>query len=112
NYGVGWVNIPADGKREDLTLQLVTDDVPITGQIVDLQGKGVLGATLTVMKINAAAGEDLGPWLKAARDKKGSANGRSFYLEHEFFPRYTIAVPLQVTTDAEGRFRLTGIGPN
>jgi RNA polymerase sigma factor (sigma-70 family) len=107
NYGVGWVNIPADGKREDLTLQLVTDDVPISGQIVDLQGKPIPGATLTVMQINAAPGEDLGPWLEAAKAKKGLR----LRLEHDYLTRYTIAVPLQVTTDAEGRFRLTGIGP-
>jgi RNA polymerase sigma factor (sigma-70 family) len=107
-YGVGWVNIPAGGKREDLTIQLVADDLPITGQIVDLQGKPVPGATLTVMQINAAPGDDLAPWLEAAKAKKGL----SYQIEHKYLSRYTIAVPLQVTTDADGRFRLAGIGPN
>jgi protocatechuate 3,4-dioxygenase beta subunit len=106
NYGVGWVDVPADGKRDDLTLRLVEDDVPIMGQIVDLEAKPVPGATLTLMQINAAPGEDLSPWLEAAKGKKGLR----YQLEHQHLSRFTIAVPLQVTTDAAGRFRLTGIG--
>jgi RNA polymerase sigma factor (sigma-70 family) len=105
NYGVGWVNIPADGKRENVTIQLVADDVPITGQIVDLEAKPVPGATITVMQIKAAPGEDFGPWLEAAQSKKGLR----FQLENRYLPQY---VPLPATTDVEGRFRLTGIGRN
>jgi RNA polymerase sigma factor (sigma-70 family) len=108
NHGARWVEIPAGGKRDDLTLQLVDDDVPITGQIVDLEGKPVAGATLRVRQIKAAPKEDLGPWLAAAESKKGLSDG----LERQHFKRSTRAVSPQVTTDAEGRFRLTGIGRN
>src|SRR5262249_14194313 len=66
------------------------------------------GATLTVLQINAAPGEDLGPWLKAAKGKKG----RSWELEQQLVGRFTIALSPKVTTDAEGRLRLTGIGRN
>ena len=107
-YGAGWVNVPAKGKRDDLTIQLVEDDVPITGQIVDLEGKPIRGVTLTVLQINAAAGEDLDPWLEAAKAKKG----QRLDLEQRFLKRHTIALSPKVTTDAEGRFRLTGIGRN
>src|SRR5262249_14980253 len=65
NYGAGWVKVPTFGKKDDLTIQLVNDDVPITGQIVDLEGKPIAGVTLTVLQISAAAGEDLSPWLEA-----------------------------------------------
>jgi RNA polymerase sigma factor (sigma-70 family) len=108
NYGAGWVMVPADGKREDLALQVVTDDVPITGHIVDLEGKPVSGATLRVLQINAAPGEDLGQWLEAANAKKGL----SLELEQQYLKQYTIAVSAQAKTDGEGRFRLTGIGRN
>jgi RNA polymerase sigma factor (sigma-70 family) len=108
NHGPGWVQVPADGKRDDLTIQLVKDDGPITGQIVDLEGKPVAGATLTVLQINAAPREDLGPWLEAARGKKGLGS----QIEQEHLARFTIALCPKVTTDAEGRFRLTGIGRN
>jgi protocatechuate 3,4-dioxygenase beta subunit len=108
NLGVGWVEVPRDGTRNDLTLQLVDDDVPITGQIIDLEGKPVPGATLRVLQINAARGEDLGPWLEAVNAKKGL----SYQLEQKYLSRFTIALSSKVTTDAEGRFRLTGIGRN
>jgi protocatechuate 3,4-dioxygenase beta subunit len=105
-HGPGWVEIPAGEKRDDLTLRLVKDDMPITGQIVDLEGKPVAGASLTVLQINAANEENLGPWLKAAKDKKGDL----LTLEQSHLPRYTVALAPKVTTDGEGRFRLTGIG--
>ena len=67
NHGVGWLEVPADGKKDDLTLRLKNDDVPITGQVVDLEGKPVPDATLRVLEIEAATGEVLGPKLR----KKG-----------------------------------------
>jgi len=108
NHGAGWVEVPAEGKRDALTIRLVKDDVPITGQIVDLEGKPVSGATVTVLRINAAPKEDLGPWLDAVKARKGV----SFQLEYEYLKRHTVALPLKVTTNAEGRFKLTGIGRN
>jgi protocatechuate 3,4-dioxygenase beta subunit len=108
DHGAGWVQIPAGGKSDDLTLRLVADDVPVTGQIVDLEGKPIPGATVTVQQINAAPGEDLGPWLEAAKGKKG----QSLKLEQQYLGRFTIALSRKVTTDAQGRFRLTGIGRN
>jgi protocatechuate 3,4-dioxygenase beta subunit len=107
-HGAGWVDVPADGKRDDLTVQLVRDDVPITGQVVDLEGKPVPGATLTVLQINADPEEDLGPWLEAVKRKKGL----SLQLEQEYLKRFTVALSPKVTTDAAGRFRLGGIGRN
>jgi RNA polymerase sigma factor (sigma-70 family) len=106
NYGAGWVTVPASGRGDDLTLQLVNDDTPVTGQIVDLQGKPVPDATLTVLQIHAAVGDDLGPWLDAVKDR----TRRSFDLERLYFKRSTTALPAKATTDAEGRFRLTGVG--
>jgi RNA polymerase sigma factor (sigma-70 family) len=111
SYGAGWVQVPADGPRDDLTLQLADDDVPITGQVVDLEGKPVPNATLTVLQIRAAPEGDLGPWLEAAKEKGQSLQqGLSFQLEDQYLPRRTTALSPKATTDGEGRFRLTGIG--
>jgi RNA polymerase sigma factor (sigma-70 family) len=102
NHGLGWVMVAPGGQKAALTVRLVKDDVPILGQIVDLEGKPVAGATLTVLVVNAAPGEDLGPWLEAIKSRK-EQSGPSLR---------PCGMPLspKVTTDADGRFRLTGIG--
>src|SRR5262249_35116500 len=101
-YGVGWVTVAPDGKRDDLTIRLVEDDVPITGEIVDLEGKPVPGATLTVLTVSAAEGGDLGPWLEAIQAKQGK---KSTYR-----PSCQSPLSPQATTDAQGAPRLAAVG--
>src|SRR5262249_29468091 len=106
NYGAGWAEAPAAGS-DDWTLQL-GEDVPASGQLIDLQGKPVAGATLRVLYIHAAPKEDLGPWLEAIKGK----NRQSHQLEQQHLARQINCSEVpglspKVTTDAEGRFRLT-----
>ena len=56
NHGAGWVQVPNDAKRDDLTIHLVEDDVPITGQIMNLEGKPVANAAIRRAAVNAAPG--------------------------------------------------------
>jgi RNA polymerase sigma factor (sigma-70 family) len=111
--GVTWVDVWPGSNAEDLTLQPVPDDVPVTGQVVDLEGKPVQGATIRVRQVLAVAKEDLGPWLEAVKAKKGQSSQLEF---QHFTQRLTCTeVPelsQKIATDAEGRFRLTGIGRN
>lgn len=111
-HGLGWIDVPPDGKRDNLALRLVEDEA-IRGQVVDLEGKPVPGATLRVLEVRAAPKEDLGPWDAAVKAKAGM----SFQLEHQHLPRHLVAsevsaLAAKITTDAEGRFELTGIGRN
>jgi RNA polymerase sigma factor (sigma-70 family) len=111
DFGVAFVTTSRDGDNKNVTLQLVKDDVPIKGQIVDLQGKPVQGATIRVLRIAAAAKEDLGPWLEAVKAKKGlSGQLEGRYFTQGLASAEVPALAHQVTTDAAGRFRLTGIG--
>jgi RNA polymerase sigma factor (sigma-70 family) len=110
-FGPAWAEVGPKSKREELTLRLV-HDLPITGQVLDLQGKPVVGATVRVLNIKATAGEDLGPWLQDIKAK----NGLSWQIEArhltrglpclEEFP----SLPRQTATDAQGRFRIDGVG--
>jgi|GEM_PF-3027726 len=106
-HGAGWVEVQPKGKCDDLTVHLVNDNAPITGQIVTLEGKPVAGATITVVQIYACLKEDLGPWLEAIKATKGDDD-----LEFRYFSRFAVGMSPRVTTDKEGRFKLRGIGPN
>ncbi|WP_422924006.1 sigma-70 family RNA polymerase sigma factor [Singulisphaera sp. PoT] len=105
-FGAGWVRVLLKDRRDDLMIPLVKDDVPITGQVVDLEGRPVAGASLRLMQINASPEENLGPWIEATRAKQGDR----YRLEQEYLSRITIAPVRRTVTNAEGRFRLDGIG--
>jgi RNA polymerase sigma factor (sigma-70 family) len=83
-------------------------DMPIAGQIVDLEGKPVAGATLRVLEVQMGHRDDLGPWLEAIKARRV----RCFDLEQQYLKKHPTAVLPKATTDAEGRFRLTGIARN
>jgi protocatechuate 3,4-dioxygenase beta subunit len=99
-HGCDWVK--AGPATEDLTLRLVKD-VPISGSILDPDGRPVAGAKLTVKDLCAAQGDDLGSYLKEARMGGGYAFAKVWHGPLPGQP----AVP---TTGADGRFRLAGVG--
>ena len=106
--GPDWVELPKPPDGE-LTLRLVDDSVPIRGRILDLQGRPVAGAKITRARINAEGPGGIDSYLKLLRDDPFRASNHRFakyYWEGVKLP----GEPASITTDAEGRFRLTGIG--
>jgi RNA polymerase sigma factor (sigma-70 family) len=79
-YGPAWVHV-CDLGDVNAKLQLVQDDVPIVGCVRDLQGQPVAGSTVRFWRIQG--GMDRDAWE---------------------------GPPAAVTTDEQGRFRLTGVG--
>jgi RNA polymerase sigma factor (sigma-70 family) len=110
-FGPGWVEVNTQEKNEGLSIRLVRDNVPITGRIVDLQGRPVPGATIRALHVRASPQDDLGPWIDAVTHKKGT----SYQLERHYLPRALMSpevpeLPQKVTTDTDGYFRLSGLG--
>ena len=105
-YGPDWVALD-EAREGEVTLRLAPDDVPLRGRVLDLEGRPVAGARVTMNLISTAKGGDLTPYLKAVRDGTEDGNGR--LLARRWFgplPNRKGAV----TTDAEGRFTLDGFG--
>jgi RNA polymerase sigma factor (sigma-70 family) len=100
-YGPAWVVLEKPEARADATLQLVRDDVPIEGRILDLEGRPVPGATVTTDEIVATPAEDLTPVIRSG--------GRGD-LPAKFLAASAAGLPQTLTTDRDGRFHLAGIG--
>jgi RNA polymerase sigma factor (sigma-70 family) len=108
-FGPDWVRIDQADARA-LTLRLVKDDVPITGRILDLEGRPIRGATIHPMVVMTTREEDLTPWLQAIKDKKRFQHRDVLTKQVIGFPHGIPGLPPTITTGADGRFRLTGVG--
>jgi hypothetical protein len=104
-FGADWLELREDEWPMEITLRLVKD-VPITGRIVNTEGRPVAGVSLSISKIFVPANEKLDDylagWLNNWRDNLST-------------PRKRLHVPLDgitsaATTDSDGRFSLHGAG--
>ncbi len=98
-HGPDWGYLRNDDRIGEFTLKLVKDDVPITGLLLDLEGRPAAGATVAVAWFDQV---DLAPWL-ADRTKNHLTTTRGA-------SPLTLDGPASVTADKDGRFRLTGFG--
>jgi beta-lactamase regulating signal transducer with metallopeptidase domain/protocatechuate 3,4-dioxygenase beta subunit len=113
SFGPAWAWIdPAAG---DQALRLARDDVPITGRVVDLEGRPVAGVSVRLDILWQSQGTvAVENWLKAVDPARIPPEARKPRFEH--FPAQTPlpgnepAASIAATTDAQGRFRLTGLG--
>jgi RNA polymerase sigma factor (sigma-70 family) len=103
--GLDWLSEP----RDDAVFRLVAD-APITGRVIDLQGKPVAGATVAVANIYAgppgAFDAFLEAWKKSAKDHEHA----EAKLDRHLFNRGGLGQVLRVTTDRDGAFTFTGLG--
>ena len=82
-------------------------DVPITGRIVDLEGRPVAGVSVKVGEVLIPKSDDLRPWLEGV--KKGEppwVASKHIDDSHKASEKAT----RRATTDQDGRFRLEGFG--
>jgi len=107
---------------DEIKLTLVKDTVPLQGRVLDLESRPIAGVRLRVRSIRTAA-SDLDAWIAKARNnppaipddfrKRAKVRQQIVYfpsekgIEVEGLPMFPA-----VTTDAHGRFRLDGLGPD
>jgi hypothetical protein len=100
-YGCAWAKVGRAG--EELTLRLVAD-APVSGRILDPDGKAVARAKIRVTGLSAPRGDDLDSYLQAVRKEN---------YGYAFARDWTGPLPGQpavLSPGADGRFSLAGIG--
>jgi RNA polymerase sigma factor (sigma-70 family) len=106
-YGPGAVSVREGEDAAKLELRLAKDDVPLVGRIEDLEGKPVEGAKVSILSVRAVKDGDLTRVLQDLQQRVGFW-GMLYLVDVVQGP--IPGQPRAVTTDAAGRFRLTGIG--
>jgi len=118
----GFVVVKADGfafawrsrmkLTTDLSFRMARDDAPIEGRILDLQGKPVEGARVTVLGAAESGKDDLADFLKALDGRtpfySAISQHLSNYVHSPFIGRREVNLLPPTQTDAEGRFRISG----
>lgn len=110
--GLDWAYLRPMQSAQEVTLRLPVD-VPIRGQVVDLEAKPVAGAVVRIAELSTTESGTLDEFLKRwAADREKSPVGPAFHLLTE--KRLWLAEALRqlptATTGPDGKFRLSGIG--
>lgn len=106
--GVAWSETWDRTKPDGLELRLPGDDVPIKGQVVDLEGQPLAGVRVHVLQIDARPEGDLTRWLEELSGKPPGY--RAFEGFASTLPPGACRLIPPTKTDPEGRFHLSGLG--
>jgi RNA polymerase sigma factor (sigma-70 family) len=104
-FGPDWAKLDPQAK-DGLTLRLVKD-VPISGRVLDLQGRPVI-AGVRLVGLETTPEEDLTSYLKNWKNEAAQLALRR--AKKILYDPSNFGLPKQVKTDKDGRFRLTGCG--
>jgi RNA polymerase sigma factor (sigma-70 family) len=110
--GVDWAVVRANESGRDWTLRLPAD-LPISGKVVDLEGKPVAGAAVRVVELTTAESGNLDEFVKRwAADREKSVQGPAFRLltEKRLWSAEALRQLPTARTGPDGSFRLAGIG--
>ena len=107
-YGPGWVCCASAYDATDVTLKLVKDDVPISGRVLNLEGRAVAEATAHIMGVYALQAENPAPIVKIFQRSPAPAD--VFQCLEKQLDQSVSGLPESVRTGSDGRFRLKGAG--
>src|SRR5262249_47616933 len=58
-----WINLAPGMSSKEVTFRLRKDDVPITGRILDLEGRPIQGVTVNVYWVGESDGRTTAEWI-------------------------------------------------
>jgi RNA polymerase sigma factor (sigma-70 family) len=104
-----WLDLDSHLPGSEAMLRLVKDDFPITGRVLDLEGRPIPGIAVELRWLGKHPSGKIDMWIQKFID----ANGKGFWIHEEglqIIRPWALGVPTLATTDKDGRFQLTGLG--
>jgi protocatechuate 3,4-dioxygenase beta subunit len=105
-YGIAWQRIARKEIPDDITLRLA-QDLPIRGQVLDTEGRPVIGAKVSLARIQASRNDNLDAFLLAWKQSWHDAEYTKLDEPGAFYANFD---PLDTVTNEEGRFEILGAG--
>ena len=103
----GTYNVTTGKRIETSPAQAGPTDVPITGRILDLEGRPVAGVSITTGSFQTPKTGDLTPWIDGVKQGKPPWIVGQLVDWNREAPQ---TATREAKTDADGRFRLDGLG--
>jgi hypothetical protein len=111
-FGLGWE--PSNKQPGQLAIHLPKDDKPLTGRIVNLEGKPIAGLTARVTEwMGPLEGKDLSGLIDDLKKRQSGYDvlrDHTMGFEGSWIGRDVGTLFPTSTTDADGRFTIPGIG--
>src|SRR5262249_49773770 len=100
---------PLSRFASEQTLRLPDDDIPFTGRVASLENQPLKGVSVEVVRVANLADGNLKEWL----DKNVSMRKENYWTNEGglvTLPGGLVVATPKATTDADGKFKLTGFG--
>jgi RNA polymerase sigma factor (sigma-70 family) len=108
-FGADWVTLSAGESRIDVVLRL-TEDLPITGRVIDLQGRPVAGAAVGVDDVHAGPTGAFDAMVKVWKKSADAQEQAARKLDRYIWNRGGLRQAFHTTTASDGTFTLAGFG--
>ena len=109
-YGPAWTEELTIDDPDGNRLELVADDAPIAGRLIDLEGRPLPDVTVHVVQIDATPTEDLSPWLSETQSNPNDGLPSHSRMFTRWLPDSLSMLIPPVKTGPDGRFQLRGAG--
>jgi hypothetical protein len=109
-YGPAWTAGLTIGDPDGNRLELVADDAPITGRLMDLEGRPLPDVTVHVVQIDVTPTQDLSRWLSETQKNPKTAFGAFYRTFTRWSPASLSMLIPPAKSGPDGRFQLRGVG--